>query len=300
MATGNRVELIFAGDDKQLTKTFENVGSEAKEMAGEVGQASRRMADDMDGSSVDIAGAVDGSEAKFRGLGDVIGGTGDIMEGFKTGNVATMAMGFADLAGGLTNLVIPALTFLKTTLLTTVVPALWAVATHPLFLAVMAGGAIIAGLFLLEKKFGVVTTAIGWVKDALSDVWDWIQNNWDDLANILTTPFLGAFRLISRAWNSTVGGFGFEIPSWVPGLGGNSFKLPRMPTFTFHTGGVFPGVAGREGLALLQAGETVIPRGQGGDGGGVVINVAGSVITERDLGRIVADALRSNRLVGVT
>lgn len=298
MAAGNRVELIFAGDDKQLQKTFENVGAEAKEMAGEVGQASRRMADSTSGASVDIAGAVDGSEAKFRGLGDVVGGTGDIMEGFKTGNVAVLAMGFADLAGGLTNFVIPALTFLKTTLLTTVVPALWAVATHPLFLAVLAGGAIIAGLILLEKKFGVVTTAIGWVKDALSGVWDWISNNWDDLANILTTPFLGAFRLISTAWNNTLGGFGFTVPSWVPGIGGNSFQLPTMPTFTFHTGGVFPGVAGREGLAVLQAGERIIPRGQGG--GGITIIVQGSVITERDLGRIIADQLRNNRLLGVT
>ena len=78
-------------------------------MADDVGKSARRMSDDIDKGSRDIGGAIDDSEGKFRGLGDTIGGTGDIMEGFKTGNVATMAMGFADLAGGISDFVIPAL-----------------------------------------------------------------------------------------------------------------------------------------------------------------------------------------------
>ena len=54
-----------------------------------------------------------------------------------------------------------------------------------------------------------------------------------------------------------------------------------------------------ETLAVLQAGERVSARGAGGPGG-VTIIVQGSVITERDLGRVVAGALRQNRLIGVT
>lgn len=301
MATGNRVELVFAGDSQQLTKTFERVGSDAKEMADDVGAASRKMTSDVGGASGGIGDAVDASEGKFRGLGDVIGGTGDIMEGFKTGNVATMAMGFADLAGGISGLVIPALTFLKTTMLTTVVPAMWAVVSHPLFIAIAVGGAIIGGLILLEKKFGIVSSAIGWVKDAAADVFGWFQRNWDDLANIITTPFLGGIRLISKAWNATVGGFGFTVPSWIPGIGGNSFKLPTMPTFTFHQGGVVPGVPGGEVMAVLQAGEEVLTAPQrAGRGVTVHVHVNGSVITQRDLGRVLVEALRDNRLVGVT
>lgn len=297
----NLVELGFQGDDSQLQKTFDNVGSEAKEMASEVGSASRRMASDMDGASAGIGGAIDASEGKFRGLGDVVGGTGDIMEGFKTGNVATMAMGFADLAGGISGLVIPALTFLKTTMLTTVVPAMWAVVSHPLFIAIAVGGAIIGGLILLEKKFGIVSSAIGWVKDAAADVFGWFQRNWDDLANIITTPFLGGIRLISKAWNATVGGFGFTVPSWIPGIGGNSFKLPTMPTFTFHQGGVVPGTPGGEVMAVLQSGEEVLTASQRASRGTtVVVNVNGSVIAERDLGRVLVEALRDNRLVGVS
>jgi hypothetical protein len=73
--------------------------------------------------------------------------------------------------------------------------------------------------------------------------------------------------------------------------------MPKLPTF--HTGGVFPGVAGREGLALLQAGETVTPRGQQAGMGNIVINISG-VGMGRDFGDAVARALRDNRLIGVT
>lgn len=278
MASGNRVELIFAGDDQQLQKTFANVGEGAKEMATDVGAASKRMSDETGSSSRDIAGAVDASENKFTGLSDTIEGTGDVMEGFRTGNIAMMAMGFADIASGLSNLVIPALQAAKTAIVTGMAPALTMISAHPLIAGLIAGGAIIAGLIILEKKFGIVSGAARALGEAFGAVWD----------------------LIKRGWNATIGGFNFNvgIPSWVPVIGGKSFgfTIPSM-----HTGGVVPGPAGRSTLAELQAGETVLARGQGpGGGGGVTINVGGSVITERDLGRIVADALRQNKLIGVT
>ena len=295
----NTVTLRFEGDDSDLVRSFGNVGDEARDMAKDVDRATRDSSKSFGG----LDDAVGESEGKFRGFGDLIGGTGDVMEGFRSGNLQQMAMGFADLAGGIGTLVIPALTALRTTIFTSVVPAMWAVVTHPLFVAIAAGGAIIAGLFLLEQKFGVVTGAVNFVKEALSDLWGWVTGNWPMLANILTAPFLGAFRLISLAWNSTIGGFGFKIPDFVPVLGGKSFDFPKMPTFTFHQGGRVPGAAGQEVAAILQAGETVTSiSGQQGKGGGmtVVVNVAGSVITERDLGRVVADALRQNQLIGIT
>ena len=298
-AMANEVRTVFTGDDSDLVKAFGNVGDEARGMAKDVDKATRDTSDSFGG----LDSAVGESEGKFRGFGDLVGGTGDVMEGFRSGNLQQMAMGFADLAGGIGSLVIPALTALRTTILTSVVPAMWAIVSNPLFLAIAAGGAIIAGLFLLEQKFGIVSGAVNFVKDALLDLFHWVTGNWPLLANILTMPFLGAFRLISLAWNSTIGGFGFSIPDFVPVIGGNSFNFPKMPTFTFHEGGRVPGAAGQEVMAILQAGETVTSLGgQQGKGGGmtVVVNVAGSVITERDLGRVIADALRQNRLVGIS
>ncbi|HEX6579220.1 MAG TPA: hypothetical protein VF082_12720 [Jiangellaceae bacterium] len=81
------------------------------------------------------------------------------------------------------------------------------------------------------------------------------------VAGIITGPFRAAFNGIARAWNATVGRLSFSIPGWVPGIGGNSFSAPRIPTF--HRGGVVPGAPGQEVLSVLQAGERVTPAGRG-------------------------------------
>lgn len=277
---GNEVKLVFAGDSQQLERTFAKVGDASMEMAEDVGKSSRRLAEDSDISNTKIAEGIDGSERKFRGLGDTIAGTGDIMQGFKDGNVIALAMGFADLAGGVTDFVVPAIQTMRTTILTGLAPALTAISAHPLIAGILIGGAIIGGLILLEKKFGLVSSAVGFLREGLDAV-------------------LGGIGAVIRGfrdlWNSTLGGRGFDIPGFhVPGtnvdFGGFSVRIP-----TLHTGGI----AGRDTLAVLQQGETVIPRGQSA-GGGLTINVMGSVITDRDLGRIVADALRQNKLIGVT
>ncbi|MBN1174534.1 MAG: hypothetical protein JXA67_20365 [Micromonosporaceae bacterium] len=91
---------------------------------------------------------------------------------------------------------------------------------------------------------------------------DWWGNARSRIASVaaaigtaIASPFRSAFNAIRNMWNSTVGGFSFSIPGWVPGIGGNGFSVPRM-----HTGGTAP----TEMLAILQQGETVIPRGGGG------------------------------------
>lgn len=303
MARRAEVNVDFRADDSQLQSAFDRVGSGARDMAADVDKSASRMRSSMDSAGGGIADAVDASEGKFRGLGDVIGGTGDVMDGFKDGNVAQMAMGMADLAGGFTTLVIPALTAMKTALLTGLAPAMTAISAHPLMAAILIGGAIIGGLILLEKKFGVVSGAVNWLKDnALEPLWGlfknvfgWFESTWGKLVDIVKGPFVTAFGWIKDAWNDTVGGFRFEVPDWIPGVGGKGFSIPRM-----HSGGVVAGVPGSDQLRVLQAGETVLPRGEREGADGITINVAGSVITERDLGRIVADALRQNKLIGVT
>jgi len=65
-----------------------------------------------------------------------------------------------------------------------------------------------------------------------------------------------------------VGKLSFHVPSWVPVVGGKGFDVPKIPTY--QTGGYVP----TTGLALLHAGETVIPAGQGTGGPAVVITNA--------------------------
>lgn len=81
--------------------------------------------------------------------------------------------------------------------------------------------------------------------------------------DFLLAPFRIAFNAIRSLWNSTIGGKGITIPSWVPGIGGRSFTIPRM-----HRGGVVPGRIGEETLILARAGETVRTREQEDEQGG--------------------------------
>ena len=78
-----------------------------------------------------------------------------------------------------------------------------------------------------------------------------------DVASAISSPFSSAFGAVKRLWNSTVGGFSFSIPSWVPGVGGKGFSIPNM-----HVGGVVPGFTGGEQLTMLEAGESVRTRQQ--------------------------------------
>lgn len=72
------------------------------------------------------------------------------------------------------------------------------------------------------------------------------------IGSAVAAPFQAAFQAIKNAWNNTVGGKGFSVPGWVPGLGGKDFRIPY-----FHTGGIVPGGLGSETLAVLRAGERV-------------------------------------------
>jgi hypothetical protein len=95
---------------------------------------------------------------------------------------------------------------------------------------------------------------------------------------------LGAFKTvfngIASIWNSTVGKISFKVPSWVPGVGGKGFDMPKIPMLA--DGGLIMNGAT---LALVgEAGpEAVIPldrmsefTGNGGGGGEVNIYVQGA------------------------
>lgn len=125
------------------------------------------------------------------------------------------------------------------------------------------------------------------VKTAASNIWDGIKNTIsnaiDNIRNIINNvkgTFSGifdgiangaksAFNLVANAWNNTVGRLSWTVPTWIPGIGGNTISAPQLPTFstgttqryvstsnpTYHTGDVVPGrgekdvtVLGGEGI----------------------------------------------------
>lgn len=141
---------------------------------------------------------------------------------------------------------------------------------------------------IIEYPFKV---AGKWITDTFDRVLKWfrdlpenINQAFSRLADIIKYPFKIAIDAIKALWNSTVGGFGFEVPSWVPGVGGKGFHIPQMAA---------GGIVTRPTIALVgEAGpEAVVPLNRAGGFGNVTINVY-ALTANAEVGRQVYNALR--------
>ena len=155
---------------------------------------------------------------------------------------------------------------------------------------------------------GVVRGGVDAMKRVLDTIGSKVSSAVSGVADTIKAPFSAAFNGIKTLWNSTVGGKGFTVPDWIPGLGGKSFSIPR-----FHSGGIVPGPVGKDVLANLQAGEMVLSvsqvralqNGRTGftsAGTGTIINVTvnAGVGDPAEIGRRTVDAIRSYEKVSGT
>ena len=136
-------------------------------------------------------------------------------------------------------------------------------------------GELINIFMVLEKIGKAVASAIGAAFGAVADV------------------VKGALNGVITMMNFVIAGLNkihFELPSWIPGIGGKSFgiSLPNIPMLADG------GIVTKPTLAMIgEAGaEAVIPLSKGGMGGiNVVVNVQGSVVQEQDLAVSVRDQI---------
>lgn len=116
-----------------------------------------------------------------------------------------------------------------------------------------------------------VSAAFGWIKDAATSAWRWTRDKFDDLvgffrdlpgrigavfggiADTIAGPFRSAFRSIASLWNNTVGALRFEVPSFIPGIGGKGWDVPDIPTMAAG------GITRTAGLAYLHPAEVIAP-----------------------------------------
>lgn len=145
----------------------------------------------------------------------------------------------------------------------------------PLTWILLAIGAVIAIIVVIATKTDwfqkLWKGAWGGIKTAMSAVWDWMKKipGWTKdlfgkIVDYITKPYRVAFNLIADAWNNTIGRLSWTVPDWIPGIGGNTISVPNLPKF--HSGiDRVPGPPGSEMAAILQAGETVLPAGSGGN-----------------------------------
>lgn len=183
-------------------------------------------------------------------------------------------------------------------------PLLLAILTGPFGLAVLAIvrnwetiKRVVSGV--LDAIRDAVTTAVRWIVDRFQGLTDFVRGIPGKIADALsgifrlvTDPFRRAFDAIAGFWNRTVGKLAFEVPGWVPGIGGKGFDVPDIPRLASG------GTVMRSGLAVVHAGEQFSGVGRTWGGGSTVINVritaAGLGADAPEIQRAVVQALRNH------
>lgn len=169
-------------------------------------------------------------------------------------------------------------------------------------------GALVAAGVAVYKNWDEIKAMAISVAQAISDAWGnamtsiqgFFSSTFDSLASIMKGPVNAVIEIINRMIDS-VNGMSFEVPGWVPGMGGEKFgvSLPKIPQLAEG------GIATKPTLATIaEAGEAeaVIPLSQlstmlqpmpaAGVEGGTVINFA-PVINIQGGGSDVAGAVQT-------
>jgi phage-related protein len=110
----------------------------------------------------------------------------------------------------------------------------------------------VAVAWIGDHVIPVIADIVTVVGQVISTLWNLSQTAWDviqkvvgffgglssGIANViggvteaLLSPFRSAFNAIANLWNNTVGRISFNVPGWVPGIGGKGFDVPDIPTF---------------------------------------------------------------------
>lgn len=312
---GPTVTLTFAGDEDKLTRAMRNVGESAETMGKRVDSTSDSFKT-TGRSAEDFADKTDTAETRAMGFADTLDGVKTAFDTLQDPSASfgekliNLGRAAADVAGGLTNFVIPAVSglwkrIMATTAATYVMTAAqtaWAVVTKAVTAATAALNAVMRAnpiLFIVGLIATLVTAFIvlwnksagfrqffinmwNGIRNTVSAVVSWIKNAWNNLVNwfrgipgaigralgslgsIISNVFKGAVNIIIDALNWGIDRINDLI--YAANVVSPFDDIPYIPHIgRLHTGGVVPGMLGSEQLMMLQAGERVVPRGQGND-----------------------------------
>jgi phage-related minor tail protein len=155
----------------------------------------------------------------------------------------------------------------------------------PVLIAIVAIAAAIALAVIVWKNWDTIVegSKMIWegLKTAISNV---LEGIWTAI-KFYVNLWIGAFNLIIKGINKIK----FDVPSWVPGLGGKGFAF-NIPTITPLAKG---GIVKSPTLAMIgeQGAEAVVPLNKSGLGN-ININITGDVYGFDDFEDRVAEAVR--------
>lgn len=117
----------------------------------------------------------------------------------------------------------------------------------------------IVGFF--QSAYDGVTGVWNAVVGFFQGIWDGIVGVFRSIGDAITAPFRAAFNAIANLWNNTLGMLQWEVPDWVPFIGGNSIGVPKIPLMAYGGRVDDPTMAmlGEGGVA-----ENVIPNNERG------------------------------------
>ncbi len=310
----NTVTLTFEGDASGANRALDSVGASAKEMADDLDKASDD-AKKMGKSAAEMGDGLGKTAGGLRGTNDLLSGFSEV-SGVALPAQAGLIMGFADMADGLGAVLAPALKmvqagFWKLTAAMLSNPIgviigllvalgigfviLWKKSEtfRNIILGVWqkvkdATGAVIGFIAdkfswvggLIKAYVGVWWTVISGVftriKGAAGTMVNGIKAVFSGIGNAITAPFSAAISGLKSLWNSLLGGKGFSVPSWVPGIGGKGFTIPYLANGGRASEGM-PYIVGERGPELFMPGQTGMVasnkslQGMGGGGNVTII-----------------------------
>jgi hypothetical protein len=162
-------------------------------------------------------------------------------------------------------------------------------AANPIGLVVIAIAALVAAFVVAYKQSEtfreIINTLFGAISKGVSFSVDLIKGYLTTVLNFYKT----IFNTIANLWNNSIGKLSFKFPSWVPGVGGSGFSVPKIPMLA--DGGIVNGPT----LAMIgeRGPEAVIPLDRMQSGGGVTVNVMGGLATSAEIGEAVVNAIRA-------
>jgi phage-related minor tail protein len=119
----------------------------------------------------------------------------------------------------------------------------------------------------ITTQFNNIVSFLDGVRNKIIGVFDRLKTGILGLWSNIFSGIKGFINQIIRALNGMISGMNklkWNAPDWVPIIGGKKWgiNIPLIPTLHKGTRYFLPPGGGREGLALLERGEQVIPRGR--------------------------------------
>jgi phage-related protein len=179
--------------------------------------ASKKSVDDY-GKGVEGAGdKADVAETRFQGMKDTVDGVATIMQGPGKAGIAGYIQGWADLAGGMANFVIPAIGMMKKTMITAARQAIVSAGQHVASVARMVGAWIVMGV---QSLIAAGRIALAWliamgpialVIAAVIGLVIIIVKNWDTIKRVISAGWDFVKRVTKAVWDAV---WGFLKRTW--------------------------------------------------------------------------------------